>query len=177
MKRMFVLCCILLMAFSAFSEIPDIDGLTDEELTELYSRIVQKMTVIESGDVVYEEDGIAITWVGFGKWRDYGFICTNQTGKDLHFAVIGFGINGIKVDPASNGASVEFPDGMSLYTAGYNSWLFDREIYDELKITHVHEIYLQIGLYEKAGQRFIAEPDRVVSLTFPVDEDVPVLPN
>ncbi|MBR3929673.1 MAG: hypothetical protein IKJ65_11805 [Clostridia bacterium] len=177
LKRIVALCCVLLMSLSALSEIGNIDDLTYEELYELHSRIVQKMAVIESGEVVYQQDGFAITWVGFNQWRDYGLIVTNQSGQDWHFAVIGFGINGIKVDPASNGASVEFPNGMSLYTAGYNSWLFGREIYDELNITHVHEIYVQIGLYEKSGQRFIAEPDRVISLSFPVDEEVPILPN
>lgn len=177
LKRFAAWCIMFLMAGFACAEIPDISGLSQQELLELHGQIVQKLAIIESGDVVYEQDGITITWVGFTEWRDYGFICTNETGKDWHFAVIGFGINGIKVDPASNGASVEFPDGMSLYTAGYNKWLFDRNIYDQLKITHVREVYLQIGLYEKAGQRFIADPDRVISISFPVDEEVPVLPN
>lgn len=173
LKRFAAWCIMFLMAGFACAEIPDISGLSHQELLDLHSQLVQKISIVESGDVVYDQDGIVITWVGFNEWRDYGFICTNQTGKDYHFAVIGFGVNGIKVDPASNGASVELPNGMSLYTAGYHSWLFDTEIFDELKLTHVHEIYIQIGLYDKPGQRFIAEPDHVISVSFPVDEVIP----
>lgn len=172
MKRILAFCLILLMTGFAHAEEIDISGLSEQELKNLHSQIVQQLAIAKSGDVVYDQDGISIAWVGFTEWGDYGFICQNKTGKDWHFAVIGFGMNGIKVDPSSNGMSVEFPDGMALYTAGYFNWLFDKDVYKELNLTHVREVYIQIGLYDGPGLRFIEEPTLKISISFPVDEEI-----
>ena len=50
----------------------DLSAMTDEELTVLHSAVSQQIAFRNSGDIVYDEEGITITWVGMVAYRNNG---------------------------------------------------------------------------------------------------------
>ncbi len=91
-----------------------------EELEALYHATVMRLALVNSGDLVYDENGIAVSWVGIQ--RDYsetqaGFICANTTGEDYQLIISNVLINGIAFPPYSNIRPVPLNNDTSYYTA------------------------------------------------------------
>ena len=177
MRRLLtILLALVLFAPAALAEAApsfDLDAMTPDELLALHSAVTTRVAVVNSGDVVYDEDGITIVWNGLvdTEWSNFKFGCTiyNQTGENVWFRITGGGVNGIQMGPGSNNAYMEIIDGMALYTGGNNCWLVDNMLQD-LNITHASEIYLQVSFYVDNDWR--TEPFRVVNVRFPVDEEI-----
>ena len=155
--------------------------MTDEELTALHGEVSQQVAFRKSGEIVYEEDGITITWVGMvALWNNgdlperFGFILDNNTGKDYYFNVQAGGINGIKLNLNCNYPE-PLENGIGYYTGSVRNWLFEPVMLTQLNITHADTIYLHIDLYEKpqTGTGNPQEVVRTIKISFPVNFDIP----
>ncbi|MBQ4158764.1 MAG: hypothetical protein IJD86_11595 [Clostridia bacterium] len=131
---------------------------------------------------MYDEDGIMVTWMGMrgddfsdGKADRFAVILTNQTENDYYFAMIRAAVNGIGLDLDTNRGSELLESGLSMYTGGSRSWLFDEEDLGIMNITHANEIYIRIDLFLKEQSNKYREDEivRSIQVRFPVDEDIP----
>ena len=177
MRRILVvLLALMLFAPAALAESTpalNLDNMTPDELLALHSAVTTRLSVVNSGDVVYDEDGITIVWNGLlNRSQDIFKIgCTiyNNTGRDLRFAIKAFGVNGIQIGPNVNIATGELlVDGMAYYTGSYSLWMV-KNVFGELNMTHAKEISLRIAFREadrKSGE------DQVIQVRFPVDIDL-----
>ncbi len=149
-------------------------ALEDAELQELYQKVVMRLSLIRNGDLVYDEDGIAISWVGikeaFGGMYKAGFICANNTGSDYQMKITNVLINGIGFPPGSNTSAVSLENGGSYYTASESSFLISG--IKDTGISNVFEIGLEVSLWA-ADADTRDEPLRVIKVRFPVDEEIP----
>lgn len=178
MRRLLtILLTLVLFAPAALAEAApsfDLDAMTPDELLALHSAVTTRVAVVNSGDVVYDEDGITIVWNGLMDTKQsyfkYGCTIYNQTGENVWLRITGGGINGIQMGPVGNTDSMEIIDGMALFTGSYYAWLVSN-VFRDLNITHASEIYLQVSFYV-AGDRWGIEPFRVVNVRFPVDEEI-----
>ena len=100
----------------------------------LHSAVSQQIAYRNSGEIVYDEDGITITWVGMVKHNEsqplpnrFGFIIGNNTGVDYYCNVQAGGINGIKLN-----LNCTYPEplenGIGYYTGSVSNWLFEPEM-------------------------------------------------
>ena len=177
MRRILILLLsLLLLAAPALAEDApaiDLDAMTQEELLALHSALTTRIAVVNSGDVVYEEDGVTLVWNKLvdTQWSyfNFGFTIYNRTGSDVWFELTGGGVNGIEMGPNSNTGRKHVVDGMAMFTGGYNHWLVTNML-KELSMTHASEIYLQVSLYTDDNWR--TEPFRVINVRFPVDEEI-----
>lgn len=180
MRKVFATLIALLMlaAPAAMAEEKpsiDLDSMTVEELTALHQEIGRRLTLVNSGDVVYDEDGIKICW---GKLLDlggdmfrYGFTMENTTGEDYGFKLSMTAINGMQFRPFWNTDKMRLMNNFALYTGSYHNWMPDNYLAD-MGITHVNDIYLQIELYKPEGDSYERTPCRVIDVRFPVDIDI-----
>ena len=177
MRRILILLLsLLLLAAPALAEDApaiDLDAMTQEELLALHSALTTRIAVVNSGDVVYEEDGVTLVWNKLvdTQWANFnfGFTIYNRTGSDVWFELTGGGVNGIEMGPNSNTGRKHVVDGMAMFTGGYNHWLVTNML-KELGMNHASEIYLQVSLYTDDNWR--TEPFRVINVRFPVDEEI-----
>lgn len=177
MRRILILLLgILLLAAPALAEDApaiDLDAMTQEELLALHSALTTRIAVVNSGDVVYEEDGVTLVWNKLvdTQWSyfNFGFTFYNRTGSDVWFELTGGGVNGIEMGPNSNTGRKHVMDGMAMFTGGYSHWLVTNML-KELGMNHASEIYLQVSLYTDDNWR--TEPFRVINVRFPVDEEI-----
>jgi hypothetical protein len=177
MRRILILLLsLLLLAAPALAEDApaiDLDAMTQEELLALHSALTTRIAVVNSGDVVYEEDGVTLVWNKLvdTQWANFyfGFTIYNRTGSDVWFELTGGGVNGIEMGPNSNTGRKHVMDGMAMFTGGYSHWLVTNML-KELNMNHASEIYLQVSLYTDDNWR--TEPFRVINVRFPVDEEI-----
>ena len=183
MKKIFgaLLCAACLCFAVAFADGIDLSAMTDEELIALHGEVSQQVAFRKSGEIVYDEDGITITWVGMAGDKNaklpnrFGIIVGNATGKDYYFAVTAGGINGIKLDLVTNRGTELVESGIGYYTGGQRRWLFDENVLKQLNITHADTIYLHIDFFEEKQTNKWSQDDvvRTIKISFPVNFDIP----
>lgn len=180
MRRIFaILLAMLMLAASGAmaEETPaiDLDSMTVEQLTALHQEVGRRLTMVSSGDLVYDEDGIAIRWMKLLDLRSssfrYGFTVENSTAEDYGFKLSMSAINGMQFRPFWNTDKMLLKNGFALYTGSYHNWMPDNYL-AELGITHVKDIYLQIELYKTKETGYEYSPSRVIDVRFPVDIDI-----
>lgn len=176
MRRFLMLLLALLLIPVSLAEEEDsidLNSMTADELAALHSAVITRLAVLNSGEVVWEEEGITIVWNGLLKHSQdilkIGCTIYNNTGRDLKFEIKAFGVNGIQTGPNVNlSTGVLLPDGMAHYTGSYNLWMV-KNVFGELNMTHAKEISLRIAFREadrKGGE------DQVIQVRFPVDIDL-----
>ena len=176
MMRRFLMLMLALLLFAPAvlaEDTPaiDLDSMSGEELLALHREVGRRLTMTNSGDVVYDADGIVIRWVNlldldYNNFR-YGITIENTTGEDVEFALTMGAMNGMQFEPRWNTSQRTIKNGFSVYTGSYNSWKPDNYLAD-FGITHVTDIYLEISLYQLDQW----QPFRVIEVRFPVDMDI-----
>lgn len=135
-KTITLLVCVCLLAcgISAFAEVPSIDGLSQEELLDLRTRIDEKITIADKGTVIFDEDGFTIKWIGFDEDSSSTFknilLVTNPTPESVYFEITNAAYNGIQISMA-NSFEYEIGGELTFITSTNNCWLFH---YDDLAL-------------------------------------------
>ncbi len=151
-------------------------AMEDEALTALYRQVVGRLTIRQMGDIVYDEDGITVSWIGLDKQnKRLSFVCQNTTGTDFYLDLTAQALNSVNVYVYDNSKRKEsLPNGMSVASATLDnySWLLgdmNGTAIKTLGLTHLYQVDLELSFYEDASAR---EPVRVIRVGFPVDLEI-----
>lgn len=129
-----VCVCLLVCGITAIAEVPSIDGLSQEELLDLRTKIDEKITLADKGTVIYDEDGFIIKWIGFDTDSSSSFknilLVTNPTHDTVYFEITNAAYNGIQIS-MSNSFEYEIGGDLTFITSTNNCWLFH---YDDLAL-------------------------------------------
>lgn len=121
------ICLTLTVSSLATSALPDISGLSVDDLTELRDLINLRLIELnDTGDTVFDDQGITIKWLGFN--ADYhphiknSLLITNNTEMPLYYEISKIAFNGIQISAANTFRSDAIEPGMSYLTATDNRY-------------------------------------------------------
>ena len=124
------MCLTLITSSLAASDLPDISGLSVDELSELRDQINLRLIELnDTGDIVFDDQGITVKWLGLN--ADYyprikqSLLIINNTGAPLYYKITKIAYNGIQVSASNSMRSDAIEPDMSYLTATNNLFLVD----------------------------------------------------
>lgn len=169
---------ILICSFSAGSaELLSLEGYSPEQLLDMKQRIEARLVAVQSGDVVYDDDGIIVVWKGvYAKHSGesgnvlVGVQLFNNLDEDVWFNMDLFALNGILIPKSYNYYMMELPAYFSAITSGYdNLWTRDLRDVKESGVESFDNVYIRINLYKDKEDK---APFRSVDARFPTEGSV-----
>lgn len=167
MKRwLILLLCLMMWALPACADEIQLEEMTQAELLELRAAIDARLIAMEMNTVLYDQNGILVTWCGIEKKPDsfdggyeyqVDLMISNNSGEDIVFDLPVIAINGFVIGK-TNDMSKTLDNGLSVMTAATNICFFDDGILKDSNIEQINDVRGTLRL-RTAEKKLLAEID------------------
>ena len=160
------ICLAITVSCMASSVLPDISGLSIDDLSELRNLINLRLIELnDNGETVFDDQGIMVKWLGFN--ADYypriknSLLITNKTEKPLYYEITKIAYNGIQISASNSFRSDAIEPEMSYLTATNNLNMVDISLLESFGIKKeddFKDVFLEMSFFhsDSYGENAIA---------------------